>query len=139
MADEKNVVLVFAAGNDNVLASVSPQNRPEWIISVSAVTPEFHRAFFSDFGTGTTVAAPGTSITSLMPGGLYGVMKGTSQAAPIVAGTVALMKSLDRNIKAEEVIAILKDSGTPVQNDGSGPLVNAEKSLQALTSNRSAR
>ena len=135
MADSKGVILVFAAGNDNVLAAINPQNRPEQIVSVSAVTPNLHRASFSDFGTGTTVAAPGVSIVSTMPGGIFGEMQGTSQAAPIVAGTVALMKSRNKSLKAQEVISILTSTGSTVQNDGSGPMVLADKAVAMVIPN----
>jgi subtilisin len=52
-------------------------------------------AFFSNFATlasdrGHVVAAPGVCIGSTFPGNLYAVGSGTSFAAPLVSGTVAL-------------------------------------------------
>jgi subtilisin len=52
-------------------------------------------AFFSNFATlpedaAHTIAAPGACISSTFPGGLYAVGSGTSFAAPLVTGTVAL-------------------------------------------------
>lgn len=134
MADDKKVILVFSAGNDNVLATLCPQNRPDGIISVSAADSRRGKASFSDFGKGTTVAAPGVSIVSSMPGGSYGSMDGTSQAAPIVAGTVALMKSLNKELTSSQVISILQDSGDRVENHNSGPFVRTDKAVERVAS-----
>ena len=50
-------------------------------------------------------------------------------AAPIVTGTIALMKSLNKNLTSEQVICILQSTGVAV--DGNiGNLIQVDKALQ---------
>lgn len=137
MALEKNTVLVFSTGNDNVVSYLNPQNRPDSIISVTAVNPQLQKSIFgggsgSNFGIGSTIAAPGSEIFSTVPVNDFGYMQGTSMAAPIVAGVVALMKSIDKNITIGETIDILQKSGRPLSDPSLGPLVQADRALMLL-------
>ena len=136
MAKAKNVILVFSAGNDDVVSFVNPQNRPDSIISVTAVTPQLEKASFTDYGVGSTIASPGVEIFSTMPPNTFGMMQGTSQAAPIVAGTVALLKSVKKNLTAIEAINILKKSGKTLSNTKLGPFVQADRALLLLKTGR---
>ena len=100
------VIPVFAIGNfgPNPGSTGSPGNIPD-VIGVGAVDQSGNVAGFSSRGpvtwtgafTGTfvkpDVVAPGVDITSSYPGGGYGSRSGTSQAAPIAAGAVAVLLS----------------------------------------------
>lgn len=133
VADKKNVILVFAAGNDSVLASLPPEHRNTAPIVVSAVGPDGNLAFFSNFGDAADVSAPGIGIVSAWPGDQFKMEDGTSMASPIVAGIVALMRSVDPDITTNEVRDIFASTGRPVQ--GGGPLVDAYKAVSKAKHN----
>lgn len=83
------IVVVVAAGNEAMDAGgTSPASAPG-AITVAASTRRDYRASFSNHGAFVDVYAPGTFITSTMPGARTGVMSGTSMACPAAAGVAA--------------------------------------------------
>ena len=91
-AHEAGIVLIAAAGNGNRLGVDYPAAF-EPVIAVAATMKDDSRYQVSNYGPKVEVAAPGGEIYSTMPGGGYGVMSGTSQAAPHAAGVAALLLS----------------------------------------------
>lgn len=129
VANRNKVVLVLAVGNDDILASIPPECRTDGTLNVSAVSKEYKVTDFSNYGAASNVSAPGQSIASAFTDNLFAVFDGTSMAAPIVAGTVALMKSIDKNITISEVRSILRQSGRVVGGD-IPPMVQVDRALQ---------
>ena len=87
------VVLVAAAGNDFTRVSY-PALYPE-VIAVSAVDENGNRAAFAPV-VENHVALPGVNLVSTWPGNQYARLSGTSQACPLLTGTIALMLGLFR-------------------------------------------
>jgi subtilisin family serine protease len=56
------------------------------------------------------VAAPGVDVYSSEPGGIYGLMSGTSMAGPHVAGVVALMREANPDLEPQTMKQILMDT-----------------------------
>jgi subtilisin family serine protease len=128
----KGVVVVVAAGNDNLDASYeTPANTPV-AITVSAITDsdgkcgglgpslqvrakrnpdDFFRST-SNYGPFVDLAAPGSNILSTNNIGRYSNDSGTSMAAPHVSGAVALIKSLYPAANPSQVEAFLKSIAT---------------------------
>ena len=131
VANEHNVIIVFAVGNDNILANIPPENRTNFTVNVAAVDRQIKGTDFTNYGRGSNISAPGKGIYSSIPVNEYAVFDGTSMAAPIVAGTVALMKSLNQDISVTEVLHILQATGERV-SDYMPPKIQVDDALIAL-------
>ena len=115
-ANKKNVFLVFAAGNDNILASVLPECRmDDKTFNVAAVDSKYTASGFTNYHTGTNISAPGVDIYSAFTNNSFRSLDGTSMAAPIVSGTLALMKSLDSTITVDKAIDVFQKTGKPIE------------------------
>lgn len=140
-AGERNCIIVLSAGNDNLISGIDPKKRYPHTAIVSAVNLDVAKADFSNYGRYpslnrdySTVSAPGVSILSATPGNRYQYFNGTSMAAPIVTGAIALMKSADKNLSADEAIRILQETGTEV-DPSIGPVINLAKAMDAVMDN----
>lgn len=97
-----------------------------------AATAEGGRiASFSNFGSWIDVAAPGDRVTSSIPGGGYATWSGTSMAAPLAAGTMALIRSRLPRLKAADAAKRLEKFGTPLCA-GNIVQVNAEAAVRGV-------
>ena len=96
-------IAIFAAGNDLAGISGYPGAYRDYI-SVTSMSCDYTPAYYTNYGPGCNVAAPGgdayqsylenrtdaAQILSTIPGGRYGYMQGTSMACPHVSGVAAL-------------------------------------------------
>jgi subtilisin family serine protease len=120
IANKHNAVIVIAAGNNNMLAEVDPINRPENFVVVSAVDrnqAQLEKTVFSDYGRLSTISAPGVDIYSTVGYQGFEIMSGTSMAAPIIAGSAALMKSLNDTLTVQQIVCAMQSTGIPTAGD----------------------
>ena len=101
-AKNKDVLIVNSAGNGN--AKNPPRQKRTYPILVCSTksgkktSDHSVKSKFSNYGTGIDICAPGDPIFSTLNGqyegrSRYGNMSGTSMAAPVVAGVLALVWS----------------------------------------------
>ncbi|MBE5231169.1 MAG: PatA/PatG family cyanobactin maturation protease [Microcystis aeruginosa PMC 728.11] len=96
MCNERNILIVAAAGNDGCECLQVPAALPS-VLAVGAVNARGHPLDFSNWGEtyqSQGILAPGENILGAKPGGGTVQLSGTSFAAPIVAGVAALLLSL---------------------------------------------
>lgn len=140
MADERNVVIVWAAGNCNVITGLDETKRNPSTIRVSAVDQKLRKADFSNYGYNSDsqlffadICAPGADIYSAVPGNKYTYIPGTSMAAPMVTGAVALMKSINPKLTNKQVIDILKKTSKKLKDsDQIGGLLQIRDALRMV-------
>jgi subtilisin family serine protease len=116
-ARSHDVVVVAAAGNVATDTGVTSPADREGVLAVSAVDRAGRfREDVSVQGTSVDLAAPGVEITTSRRGE-SGPTSGTSQAAALVSGVAALVRSrypdLDAAEVAERLTGTAKDAGTP--------------------------
>jgi subtilisin family serine protease len=99
-------VVVAAAGNSSQPCREYPAAGPApGVLAVGASTPADTLAGFSTYGAWVEVAAPGDHILSTIPGGGYATWSGTSMAAPLAAGTVALLRAAQPALRPSDTVA----------------------------------
>ena len=119
-------IVVAAAGNDNNNNDHKhfyPSDLDN-VITVAALDPADHKAWFSNYGHIIDISAPGQSIFSTIhyyKGG-YASWAGTSMASPIVAGSFALMKAFFPEWSRDSLINRLLQTADPLGSNllGSG-------------------
>lgn len=117
-AKEKGVFVVVAAGNDNSNADLyTPAGDDEDAYTVSAITPQYKKVSFSNYGSSIDVAAPGVKVISTVPGG-YAAWDGTSMAAPIVSGVAALVKAENPDLTPDQIAEVLDSTATDILDKG---------------------
>jgi len=124
IAEDQNTTIVMAAGNSGMLSGIDPMQRYENAIIVGAIDNQMKLADFSNYGSFNTIQAPGVQIVSAIPGNTYAPMDGTSMAAPIVSGAIALYKSIYPDATNKELKNKL------VQSAESNRLINVELFLE---------
>jgi subtilisin len=106
----KNILPVYAVGNEGAGTSRYPGNYPE-ALSVGAVDENGQVADFSSsqrFARANDpvvpdIVGPGVGVISAMPGGGYQQMDGSSMATPHIAGLAALLFQARPNATANDV------------------------------------
>jgi subtilisin family serine protease len=109
-ATSSGALLVAAAGNDSS-SSVKEYPAAEsayGLLSVAATNARGRLAGFSNYGPWIDLAAPGDGITSSIPGGAWATWSGTSMAAPLTAGTAALVRSVNPGLSPKDIATRLK-------------------------------
>ena len=131
-ARERGVTVVAAMGNDGTNCVQYPA-ACDGVIAVVASNSNNSRATFSNYGSWADIAAPGAGIysTTITKDGsdTYESWNGTSMATPVVAGIVALYKSVYPRATPAEIEARLKSTATKGGSDLGVGIANAANML----------
>jgi subtilisin family serine protease len=84
------------------------------LLAVAASTQANTLAAFSTYGSWVKVAAPGDHILSTIPGGGYAIWSGTSMAAPLAAGTAALVRAAYPSLRPVDIATRMITTGAPL-------------------------
>ncbi len=114
---EKWVIIVAAAWNYNKSKPFYPAAYPR-VVWVAAIDDEWQKASFSNYGSWIDIAAPWVGILTTDLENTYDKYSGTSEASPIVAGSIALALSL--GLEIEDIMEHTKK--VEHQNFGAGIL-----------------
>ncbi len=102
-ATNNNVVLVAASGNEGSELPFYPAAHPD-VIAVASVDTLELLAGFSNYGGYLDLVAPGVNIYSALAGDYdWGTWSGTSFSAPIVSGTIAMMKQIEQGYSPAQI------------------------------------
>lgn len=138
-AEKADVVLIAAAGNKPDAVSISAPAFLDGVVAVGAVDRSGKHAKISVSGSALDIAAPGEDMTSTNREGGYNVGEnGTSDAAAIVSGAAALLRSKYPKMSAKEVVERLEstavDKGAPgVDPDYGHGIIDIVAALSADT------
>ncbi len=125
-AASKNVLMIKAAGNDNVNidnnvhypTAFSNKGKIENVITIGASDQKRNKkmkAVFSNYGQeAVDIFAPGVDIVSSHPHNTYKKASGTSFSSPISTGVAALIWSYFPELSAKELKSILLESAFDV-------------------------
>jgi subtilisin family serine protease len=118
-AGDADIVFVAAAGNDGEDGDTTPHYPASYdsenILSVAAIGSAGLLASFSNYGAKSVdIGAPGVGINSTLPDKTYGILSGTSMAAPHVAGGIALYASSHPKVRTAKALKkAIMDAAVP--------------------------
>ena len=130
------VLVVAAAGNDAASRLSCPAAQAQ-ALAVGATTSTDQRSWYSNYGTGLNVMAPGDSIYSTYPG-TYTYMSGTSMATPYVSGLAALLFSVNSSLPHAKVWNVIQNTADDLPPSGYDTQtgygrINARRAVESLT------
>ncbi len=132
----KGGLVTVSAGNNGQLTGTAATTA---MIPVSGTGSSDTLASWSNYGNEIAVAAPGVSIWTTRVGGGYGASSGTSFAAPVTAGTIALMMAAQPSLPNTEIEKLLFSTATDLGAAGRDMYfghgrINAGAAVQAALS-----
>lgn len=150
-ANERGVTIIASAGNQSTDDPHYPSDYPEvisvmWLSEDGTGIPDVISQ--SQYGIGVDIGAPGSNVfTTFYPGprdgreiedeDLYGEVNGSSFSTPQVAGTAALLLSLDPTLDPSSIRSILIDTAEDLNEPGWDHITAAGRvdALRALQRN----
>lgn len=145
-ANSLGAVVVVAAGNDSMnVKYATPANCPS-AVTVAATNYRGDLTWWTNYGLGVDVAAPGDQIYSTYNAGstvagadAYEYLSGTSMAAPHVAALYAMVFEINQTLTLKEIDLVVKLTTNHFSSDegfvdvGGSGIIDAAKTVNSLT------
>ena len=109
-----NIATVIASGHEGLTNTLAYPACVSTAISVGSTTESDTISSFSNVAPFLSLFAPGSSITSSVPGGGFTTLNGTSMATPHVAGAFAILKQAVPGASVSQMLQALQVTGRPV-------------------------
>ena len=129
------IATVVASGNEGYVTTIGYPACMSGAVSVGSTTKADEVSGFSNAAPFLSLLAPGSSITSTVPGGGYAVKSGTSMATPHVAGAWAVLKQASPSASVSTLLSRLRSTGLSVFDPGNGlsfPRIQVADALPAV-------
>ena len=126
------IAAVISSGNSGFTDALGAPGCISSAVSVGSTTKSDVVSSFSNSATFLALLAPGSAITSSVPGNGFAAFDGTSMAAPHVAGAWAIIKQRAPSASVTSVLSALRTRGLPVTDFRNGITVPRIRILQAL-------
>lgn len=129
------VATVIASGNDGFTNAVGTPGCISSAVTVGSTTKTDDVSSFSNSATLVDLLAPGSSINSSVPGGIFQSFDGTSMATPHVAGAFAVLRSGAATATVQQIENALIATGQPVtdpRNNITKPRIDVAAALSHL-------
>ena len=139
------VVVVSSSGNNSNKNAISYPACMKNVIAVGSSGQNIssdgsvseHVSKFSNMSSDIDLVAPGENQWGIMPEqSRFAIVNGTSFAAPIVSGVVALIKQVNPNLTPSQIKELLVNSGDDITDPATGQTykkVNAAKAVAQLS------
>jgi subtilisin family serine protease len=110
---EDGVAVVVSAGNRGSVLPLYPGNA-DGVLSVTCLDPDAATiSGFANWGLWVDVAARGSQLVGPVPDG-YAIWSGTSMAAPLVSGQLALIRARTPGLSVKNQFAAVTKTATPI-------------------------
>lgn len=126
------VIVCIAAGNSSSDVKFSSPSRVSSAIVVGSYGSSNKFSYFSNFGSGVSVLAPGENILSTVPGNTTAFMSGSSMSTPQAAGWCALYLSQPGNLLKTQ--SQVRAAITSIPQNSSNPAITG---VRTGTTNKS--
>ncbi len=114
-AKANDTFVVCGAGNASVntdIRDASYINTSDDTCSVGASTKQNLPAYFTNYGSGVDIVAPGLDVVSADMDGSYSLFEGTSAASPYMAGVFTTLTCVYPELSSVEKMRMIKASST---------------------------
>lgn len=116
-AISKGCILIAPAGNEASNEGHYPSDYSD-VISVGSTAKTDGLSYFSNYGIFVDLVAPGEEVISTWPGNTTKTATGTSPAAAIVAGTIAMIIDVNPDLSSDGIRSILESTSHDLGRTG---------------------